>query len=429
MNLLAAFSPQTNQIRTLSRPAKLFLLTILCDGLFFSGWNLFFNLYILAAGYSREFLGMVNAAPSVAALLFSVPMGLLSDRMGRKRAMLLGFTLGTITPLMLALVHQPALMLVMAFLWGIAGQLYLLSQAPFMMKVSDDTNRVLLFSLSFGMFPLASALGNALAGQLPGVFSRLFGLESGSAAAYQAVLVTSLISSLAALIPLGLIHEPRTEFQTETSLNPARPKRSVLFILIRPLTLKLSLPNLMLGFGAAMLIPYMNVFFAERHHLNDQALGWLFSLSSLLIGVASFIAPRLVGNLGGKVRMVVVGQSVSLAFLLMLGFSPLAWLAVIGFLVRGTLMNMVAPLFDAFTMEQTPAAEQGAVNSMRGLAWNVGWAIGPYISGVVQARHGFAPLFIATAILYGLANMLTWIFFRTISREPKQPAVIAQENL
>ena len=41
------------------------------------------------------------------------------------------------------------------------------------------------------------------------------------------------------------------------------------------------------------------------------------------------------------------------------------------------------------------------VTSIRNLAWNVGWAVGPYISGLVQQRWGFNPLFVNTAVLYG----------------------------
>jgi predicted MFS family arabinose efflux permease len=42
----------------------------------------------------------------------------------------------------------------------------------------------------------------------------------------------------------------------------------------------------------------------------------------------------------------------------------------------------------------------------------VGWAVGPYISGLVQQRYGFSPLFASTAVLYAIAISLTWIFFR-----------------
>ena len=62
-------------------------------------------------------------------------------------------------------------------------------------------------------------------------------------------------------------------------------------------------------------------------------------------------------------------------------------------------------------MEQTPEKEQGLVNSLLNISWQLGCAVGPYISGIVQENYGFTPLFISTGILYATAISLTWIFF------------------
>lgn len=404
------FRTFNNQLKSLDRSAKLFLAAIFFDGLLFSGYNLFFNLYILEAGYSRDFLGLINAAPSLSALLLGVPMGLLSDRMGRKPAMILGFGLANFAIIGMLLTHNEVLMIVLACSWGVAGQLYFLSHAPFMMKVSNDSSRDVLFSFSYGMFPLASTLGSFLAGYLPGVFRNTFGIAT-NASAYQAVLLFCVVGSFVALIPIFFIKERKT-ILTPAIEGTTVKRLPVWKVLFRPLTIKLSLPNLVIGFGAAILVPYFNVFFAESHRLSDSMLGILFSVGSLITGVACIIGPRLVTNLGGKIRTIVIGQAASLGFLLLIGFSPWAWLAVIGFLARGALMNMVAPLFDAYSLELTHENEHGAVNSIRNLAWNVGWSVGPYLSGLVQERWGFTPLFISTAILYGIAILLTWFFFR-----------------
>ena len=71
-----------------------------------------------------------------------------------------------------------------------------------------------------------------------------------------------------------------------------------------------------IGLGAATLVPYFNVYFSEHYHMSDSALGILFSAGALLTGVACIIGPRLVGNLGGKIRTIVLGQAASLVFLL-----------------------------------------------------------------------------------------------------------------
>jgi len=255
---------------------------------------------------------------------------------------------------------------------------------------------------------------------LPEAFTRWFGLLTRSSA-YQTVLLFSVISSFLVLLPISLIHEPKSKLETPNTENTVK-KTSVWKILLRPLTLRLALPNLVVGFGAATLVPYFNVFFSERHQMSDSALGILFSVGSLIVGLGCLLGPRLVVNLGGKVQTIVLLQSISLVFLLAIGFSPWLWLAVIGYLVRGVLMNMVSPLFDAFALERSAESEHGAVNSIRNLAWNVGWTVGPYVSGVVQQRWGFSPLFISTAILYAAAIALTWAFFGPKSQRELTPA-------
>ena len=404
------FRTFVTQFNSLDKPAKLLLTASFLDGLLFSGYSLFFNLYIIEAGYSRDFLGLINAAPSLSALLLGVPMGILSDRIGRKISMILGFTLANFAILGMIISRAEPVMIGLAFLFGMVGQLYALSHAPFMMKVSNDASRDILFSFSYAMFPLASTLGSFLAGYLPGILKDTFQIST-IATAYQGTLIFCVIASFLVLVPIAFIKEKKTvDVQSEGDNKIKRT--SVWKVLFRPLTIKLALPNLVIGLGAATLVPYFNVFYTDKFHLSDASLGILFSVGSLSIGIACILGPRLVGNLGGKVSTVVIGQSASLGFLLLIGFSPWGWLSIIGYLARGALMNMVAPLFDAYALELTDEHEHGAVNSIRNLAWNVGWAVGPYLSGLVQQRWGFTPLFISTAVLYGAGIMMTWVFFR-----------------
>jgi MFS family permease len=381
---------------------------------------LFFNFYILERGFDREFMGLVTTAPSVAALVLGIPFGLLSDRLGRKRAMLLGVGVYVAAIAMEVTVLDPNLILLAAFLNGAGSTLYFLSQAPFMMKASTPENRTLLFSMNFGLITLSGAVGNLFAGQLPAFFGNLLSVPGDSAAAYQAVLLMAAALSSLTLIPLSLIRETHytTAYKMDSQVvggdvaSAGIIAPTLVHTLTREITLKLAFPNLLIGFGAAILMPYMNVFFRDKFAITDQTLGILFSLSSLLTGFGTLIGPRLAEGKGGKIRAVVFTQGISLVFLFVLGFSRILGLTVIAFLVRGTLMNMAVPLYGAFAMEQVGESEQATVNSVKELAWSVGWAVGPYISGVVQESYGFTPLFILTGVLYAAAILLTWLFFR-----------------
>ncbi len=404
--------------------ARLFLLSTVIGGITFSGFQLFFNLYLRSRGYDLDFIGLLNAVPSGAALLVGVPMGIVSDRIGRRRAMLVGLSAATLGAWALVSTTSPMLMVVMAAVLGIANSLYFLSMAPFMMRASGEKERTLLFSLNFGLMTISGSVGNLLAGQLPAWFGARLGVGAESPQAYQAVLLASVLAGGLSLVPVWLIREARWPGPRREPAIGFEDFRK----LLRPRVLQLAAPNFIIGFGAAILIPYLNLFFKGRFDISDAQLGVLFSLSATVTGVATVIGPRLAERLGGKIKAVVFTQGASVFLLLLMGFAPAFWLSGLAFLLRGALMNMSNPLYSAFTMEQTPERERGAVNSVTQLMWEVGWTVGPYLSGVVQARYGFSPLFVATTILYAIAIGLTWLFFRGAEREADiQPAPAAVE--
>jgi MFS family permease len=415
-NLLMLNSLHTHYVqplRTFNRDARLFLWATVINGIILSSWQLFFNIYMLENGFTRDFLGIVNSLPSLTALLLGIPIGRVSDRMGRKRAIFLGILCSGFTFLGQLVFRQPIIIIFMAALTGIFNMFVIVNISPLMMKLSDANNRTLLFSINYGLQTIAGAVGSLFAGQLPAVFGSLLDVDSTSAAAYRAVLILTLLLGATALIPLWKLNEPERAVLTKPEPSTRQPG---LFFGLTRLTLKLATPNFLIGMGAAILIPYMNVFFKDRFNISDSLLGLLFSLSFLFISVGTFIGPRLAERLGGKIRAVAFTQLGSVAFMLMIGFVPSLWAAGIGFLMRAALMNMSAPLYSAFCMEQTPEHQQGLASSVLNVAWLIGWAVGPYISGVVQERYGFSPLFISTTILYLIAVSVMWKMFHNSER-------------
>ena len=415
-----------HQIKTFPRSARLFLLATIINGIIFSTWQLFFNFFILARGYEKDFLGLINSVPWIAGLVLGIPLGMLSDRIGRKPAMLIGLAMSISGMALQLFVQSNALLILVAFLGGAGNSLYFISQAPFMMKVSQTNNRALMFSLNFGLSTLAGALGNMFAGQMPGWFGSLLKVPSTSAEAYQAVLLVSVFLGLFAFVPIFLLKEPKRMDQ-----NQIRPNQWTLLkhTIKKGFTWKLVIPEMLLGFGAAITIPYMNLYFSETFQVKSDLLGIVFSLSALFVGIGSIIGPKLVQVFNSKIRVVVLTQASSIIFLLILGFSPYLWLAVIGFLLRGVLMNMAVPLYNAFCMENVPENEQGVVNSLISNAWTAGWAIGPFLSGLIQIRYGFQPLFLATATIYILSILSTWIFFSKYEKEKLAQNLIMEKGI
>lgn len=407
-------------IRGFNSAARLLLWVTIINGIIISGWQLFFNIYILQSGFSREFLGIVNSLPALMGLIFGLPMGRFSDRIGRKSALIIGVALSSIGYLGQVIFKQPVLIIIMSAIAGAFYMLIIVSTSPLMMKLSDANNRTMLFSLNYGLQTIAGAVGSLFAGQLPALFGNLFHVGATDALAYRAVLIVTVLIGTTALFPLWKMKEPATR---STTPEPESIPTGIRSGLTR-LTFKLATPNFLIGFGAAILIPYMNVFFKDKFDISDSLLGLLFSLSSLFIAIGALFGPVLTTRLGGKIRTVAFTQLGSVVFMLMIGFVPSIWIAGFAVLVRSALMNMSSPLYSAFCMEQTPEHQQGTASSLLNIAWQVGWSVGPYISGIVQERYGFSPLFIATTILYIVAVAVMWRMFHNSERLPSRELIV-----
>jgi MFS family permease len=419
-----------DNLRGYDRSIKLFFSITVLFGLYFAVKNLFFNFYILALGYDRTFLGIANGMTPAAALILAFPLGILTDRIGRKRAVLTGMSILVVSNLVFLSTHNSTLMLVTLFIDGIGETLYYIAATPLLTRLTTKQNRVAVFSLQAAMSTFSGVIGSYLGGQIPPLLERLFAIQPDSAESYYGVLLASFVILALTVIPAWLIPAGEGNLvgsNAETNSGQRKVNLKEIFINIQNILRKkiiwqLFIPNLLVGMGAALMVPYLNLFLVETFSISDQALGTIFSLASLLTGVGMLFSPWLARRLGGRIRALVLAQGSSLIFLVLLGFSPFLGLALVGFWGRGMLMNMTHPLYNAFSMEQVPESEQGTLSSMLTLSWQAGWALMPPVSGFIQEQHGFTPVFITTAILYTAGTALVWFFFS------KEDDIVPTEN-
>jgi MFS family permease len=174
--------------------------------------------------------------------------------------------------------------------------------------------------------------------------------------------------------------------------------------------LRLLVSPFLISWGAALLILWLDLFFKQRFAVDNALLGAIMAALGIATGVSALAGPAISARLG-KPRTIVLTQLLSLPFLLALGFVPVLGVAVGAALVRGALFNMGVPLYDAFAMERTEEAARPTVIGLINGANTAGYLIAPAISTWVQARYGFAPLFLVTAICYGLAALANYWFF------------------
>lgn len=422
--------------RDLERPARLYLLhaALLTGSL--AIFALFFNLAILALGYPRYFLGLLDTVSLGVAAALSLPLWWLVTRMGLRQALILSALFQAASAWVFALWPSAPALLAASALTGIAAVLFQVSAPPFMMRHSRPAARDHLFSANAAINVGLAGVGSLLAGGLPARFGRLLQVGAESGTAYRATFAVSAVGLLLALVPLLLIRETAggdDQPPTEGQPRPINPPPAVeiasraprgwglqLFeripptwqrLLGRPWPLtQLLIPPALISLGAALLIPYLNLFFKERFRLPDDGLGVLFAALGVATGLAALGGPLLSTRIG-KMRTIVLTEALSLPCLLALGFVPLLGVAVTAALLRAALFNMGSPLYDAFAMERTDEDARPAVIGLINGAYSAGYIVAPLISTRVQERYGFGPLFVATAVCYGLAVLANYWFF------------------
>lgn len=411
---------QLKKIKNLDRSVKLFMAVTIFFGLFFSIRTLFFNFLILSQGFDKEFLGVANGMIPASTLILGLPMGMLTDRIGRKNASIFGLVIMVIGYSAMLFVTNSNLILAALFFGGSGETLLTVSRAPLLTRLTTKENRSFVYSFNYSLFILVGIVGNLIAGQMPIWFEAIFAVIPKSTASYQSVFFVGIFLIMLALIPSVLIESRRQSQHTETNNklnNNSKNLTNLHNILRKPLIWKLFIPVLIFGLSAGLINPYFNLFFSETFGFTDQFLGTLFGAAALFTGISCLAGPWLANKFGGPVQMNVITQFGSMVFLMAIGLFPWSGVAMIGFIGQGAMMQLGIPLYTAFALDQVNDDEQGLLNSLIMLSWQTGWAIMPLVSGMIQESLGFTPLFFIAVVLLGIGNFLKWIFF--IRKDPQ----------
>ncbi|HSF80784.1 MAG TPA: MFS transporter [Anaerolineales bacterium] len=385
--------------------ARLYLVNVVIIGVAMGVFRLLFNFYVLSLGFDEALLGNLITTNNLTALIVALPVGYLADLLGRKRALIIAGVLVSLSIIVMIFWQQEQGFYAMNILSGFAQSLASVTMAPFLMENSQEKERTYLFSFSSGLQMAMASVGNWIGGYLPSWVSMAQSTSATSSTAYAgSLLIIGLVAGLG-VIPLAFMriaHLEKSERSIFAPLSYAARHPGLLG--------KLILPMLITSIGAGLIMPFMNVFFRVVHHQPDPVIGVLFAWGSLAMGIGLLIAPPIAERMG-KIQFVVVTQGLSIPFLVLLGFSPLFWLSAAAYYVRLALMNMSAPVYQTFVMEQVDSSARATVASLVSMSWNFGWAFSPTVSGWLQVRYGFTPPFLGTLTLYTISTGLYWAFF------------------
>jgi len=393
------------RVKQFSPNARLYLASIILTGAALGIYRLLFNFYVLSLNMDANVVGQLTSTSSMTALILAVPMGYLADILGRKKAFIIGGLAVCLAVGGMVIWPFKGMLFVMSILSGAAQSLSAVTMSPFLLENSGPEERTYLFSLASGAQMTASFVGNSIGGNLPSWIAARQGLIPTSSMAYAGALAIVAVVAMVGLAPFLFMKMPQLKRSERALFAPFA------YAAKEPVLLgKLILPMLVTSIGAGLLMPFMNVFFRVVYHQPDPVIGTIMAWGALAMGIGLLIAPPIADRMG-KIQLVVVTQGLSIPFLALLGFAPWFWLSGMAFYVRIALMNMSGPVYQTFVMERVEPGARATVASLVSMANSFGWAFSPSISGWLQVKYGFGPVFAWVLVLYTISVYLYWKFF------------------
>jgi MFS family permease len=355
--------------------------------------------YLPEIGLSSGDVGIILGANGIAFALSAIPIGLLSDRRGRKWVLILGLMALPPSLLVYALTTDVAILLVAAVVAGIAEGAFLTSWNALIADMTTVENRVAAFSFSFIIGGIPMSLGFALPFAFPFI-SEAAGLSSQTVHTWAFIIlaVVASISPITLWIFLKDYKEARRSSRDRLSKGSMTP------------LLKFSALNSLIGLGAGFIIPLIPTWLFLKFGISDTYSGPLLALAMITIAFAAVGSAPLARRYG-SVGAIVLTQGLSTIFMFALAFAGEPILACMLYLVRSALMNMSSPLADSFLMGIVPKEGRGLASAINSLIWRLPNSATTIVGGMILAAGIYdVPFFLATAFYVAAISLFYRVF-------------------
>ncbi|MCA8910748.1 MAG: MFS transporter, partial [Planctomycetes bacterium] len=185
-------------------------------------------------------------------------------------------------------------------------------------------------------------------------------------------------------------------------------------------------PEMVVGLGAGLTIPFFNVYFQTVWKLDPESIGLLFMAMAALQVVSFLLAPALVKR-WGPVKVIIGSQLLSLPFFVELAMGHFLWLAILAFILRNNLMNLAQPVLKQFSQEVVTEKDRNAVSVILHSSRHILWTLGNFIAAplIIAGDGEFTYVFVATIGCYVCAICLELFIFPHMYRTrelPEEPA-------
>jgi len=373
---------------------------------------LLYNLYLLDRGFKENFLGLVASAAAIGGIAGTIPAGLLAQRLGLRKALLLCLTLVPVTFAMRSLLVRDVPLLFLAFFGGAAVAIWAVCISPAIAQLTNEQSRPFGFSVVFSSGIAVGVLGGQAGGRLPGWLAHLDPVVTAMRAKQMSLLIACGIVALAML--------PIVSLRFESA--PARKKK---FYPRNPFLARF-LPAIALwSLAIAAFTPFFNAYFSQYLRMPLKQIGVVYSASQLSQVLAILAAPVIFRKYGlvTGIMYTQIAAATGLACLAAVHGASTAAIIYVGYT---GFQWMSEPAMFSLLMNNLAPSERTGGSALNFLVTNVSSAIAAAAAGASFARFGYPAVLSVTA---GVALVAAFMFRFMLGKDPLSSAQTSSASL
>lgn len=399
-------NPKLGSFSSVPRIVKSFIAVLALNSIGFGYLMIVLTSYFPEIGLSSSIVGIVLGAQGVALVVAGVPLGIISDRRGRKWILIIGSA--GLPPILItfALTTNPVYLVLVSILGGIAESGFLSTTNAIIADKTPVDSRDAAFSLSFIFGTVATGIGSAL----PFAFPYLEPLLAVSSETLHRDFLL-FFGFLSLLGPLAFLRLLRGHEDRPASSNRIAFWKSKSFVTM----MKFSGANGIIGLGAGFIIPLIPTWFLLKFGIEDVYTGPLLAFSSLTMALAALLSPWM-SKRYGIVKAIVINQGFSTLFMFSLAFVGSPLLAAGLYVIRAAMMNMASPLSDSLLMSIVDKESRGFASSLNSVIWRLPNSVTTIFGGILLASGDYSTPFILAGGFYLISVTLFYYFFRNVTR-------------
>jgi DHA1 family multidrug resistance protein-like MFS transporter len=349
-------------------------------------------LYAEDLGASAIWIGIIFAGFAISVTTVTPIAGRLSDRRGRKLFLCTGLLINAIVSLGYIWADSALQLTIVRLIQGVASGMTLPIAQAYIGDISPEGEE----GKWMGYFNAAFFTGFGVGPLMGGILSDHFGMST-------AFLAMGGLNLLAFLIVTPLLPEIKPKKMA------SRPYASYKEISTSSMVRGLFSFRLALAVGRGAFATFLPILAAVYLGLSPTLIGVLLAVNVLLMSLLGIYGGNIADRLNRK-ALVIAGSLVNITFLALIPVASNFW-QLLGICALGGLGSAIAiPAASALTVEEGRKFGMGSTIAIFMMAFSIGMAVGPLLSGVIADYVSINSVFYFGA-LAGLIGTSLFIWF------------------